>query len=373
MPSWALFLALYVPSPNTTERLYIKTGNITGRWVARTREKAEKQYSIATVVIDSLSQMNLHRSLPRSVAKAEAMGGILFSGFHRVGEDSKANMLAMTTGSSKNKKGRPMQPLIQGLYHNLGWKTVYFHDIINAWRSLRSEGMSHDPWDLTYHNVWDYLKGSHNHQSQLLNVWDLLLAYKDIPSYIHTHITEYVHDNLNMGKNHDADLVALLNDLSAKGALEETFFLLMGDHGFRQGRFPSTNQGTIENNMPGLIIIPPANFAKDHPNLHANMRANADMLTSMFDIHHMLRQVLNSFMSHSSSLLSRFSPWRATRKRCPLSTPHLRAPVPLSLAPSAQGAALRQVCPCNTAAALRAMLPFSPHSWRVWPGPPSTI
>ena len=44
--------------------------------------------------------------------------------------------------------------------------------------------------------------------------------------------------------------------------------------------------------MPGLIVIPPINFARDYPHLHANLKANTNKLTSMFDIHHMLRQVL---------------------------------------------------------------------------------
>ena len=75
-------------------------------------------------------------------------------------------------------------------------------------------------------------------------------------------------------------------------ALEDTFFLLMGDHGYRQGKFAATTQGKIKNNMAGLIVIPPVNFARDLPHLYANLKANTDKLTSMFDIHRMLRQVL---------------------------------------------------------------------------------
>jgi hypothetical protein len=46
------------------------------------------------------------------------------------------------------------------------------------------------------------------------------------------------------------------------GALDDTLVILMGDHGYRFGSFPKTKQGNIENNMPGVVIIPPANLVR---------------------------------------------------------------------------------------------------------------
>ena len=63
-----------------------------------------------------------------------------------------------------------------------------------------------------------------------------------------------------MGKNYDADLAAMLTNLSNDKALDNTFLILMGDHGYRTKGFASLPQGNIENNMPVLLIIPP----KDH-------------------------------------------------------------------------------------------------------------
>jgi hypothetical protein len=285
----------------TTAKPHSKTGKATGQRYRRASKKSGKQnsktnnttgkkYSIANFVIDSLSHMNMYRSLPRSVKQAEAMGGIVFKGHHKVGVNSKPNMMAMISGSSA--AGQTKQPLVTGLYHSLGWNTVYFEDMLHwVGTALRSEGMKPNPWDRVYHDVWFQTKRSANHQNPLHTIRDLLLAYKDVPSFIHSHLSEYIHDSLNMGKNYDADLLAMLTNLSDTGALKDTFFLLMGDHGYRQGKFAATTQGKIENNMPGLIIIPPVNFARDHPHLHANLKANTDKLTSMFDIHHMLRQV----------------------------------------------------------------------------------
>ena len=51
-------------------------------------------------------------------------------------------------------------------------------------------------------------------------------------------------------------------------------------------------QGKIENNMPALLIIPPKDLAAKHPDWLKNLKANADVLTSHWDIHHMFRDIL---------------------------------------------------------------------------------
>ena len=86
----------------------------------------------------------------------------------------------------------------------------------------------------------------------------------------------------------------LLNSVAAAGALNTTFFLLMGDHGFRMGetKFQSTEQGIIENNMPGLVVIPPTTFVRKHEDMMVNLKANTKVLTSHYDLHHTLRHIL---------------------------------------------------------------------------------
>ena len=95
-----------------------------------------------------------------------------------------------------------------------------------------------------------------------------------------------------MAKNYDADLAVMLTNLSNEKALEDTFLLLMGDHGYRTQGFANLPQGEIENNMPGLLIIPPKDLAVEHPDWLKNLKANADVLTSHWDIHHMFRDIL---------------------------------------------------------------------------------
>ena len=260
------------------------------------RKITGKRYSITNFIIDSMSQMNLHRSLPKSRDQALAMGGILLTGHHKVGHNSIPNIMAMMSGSTY--KGwdwkEPLKnPLIIGMFRDWGWTTVYFEDMLHwVGNAMKFDWKTANPWTMTYNDIWWYLKSTVNHNNPIYTIWDMCLIYKDSPSFLHIHLSEVGHDSLNMMKNYDADVAAMLTNLSNENALDDTFFILMGDHGYRQGSFARLEQGIIENNMPGIIIIPPKNFSLDHPDWLKNLKANADVLTSHWDIHHMYRDIL---------------------------------------------------------------------------------
>ena len=266
------------------------------------RKMSGKRYSVTLLIIDSLSQMNIHRSLPKSLAQAEAMGGIMMSGHHKIGENSVPNMMGMMTGdklywtpgwvTSQNKTPETL-PMIIGMFRDWGWSTVYFEDMIHwVGPALKYNVKVANPWTITYNDVWWYLRGSLAHNNPIQTISDMHLAHKELPSFLHIHLSEYLHDNLNMAKNYDADLAAMLNYLVQEKALEDTFVLLMGDHGYRMQGFTNLEQGKIENNMPGLIVIPPRDLQAQHPDWVKNLQANAEVLTSHWDIHHMFRQIL---------------------------------------------------------------------------------
>ena len=42
------------------------------------------RYSIALVILDALSQLNVYRSLPAALAAVEGLGGVLYRGHHKV-------------------------------------------------------------------------------------------------------------------------------------------------------------------------------------------------------------------------------------------------------------------------------------------------
>ena len=71
----------------------------------------------------------------------------------------------------------------------------------------------------------------------------------------------------------------------SSGALEKTFFMLMGDHGFRMDfNFGGTGQGKTEASMPAFALLPPKDFSSLHPD-RAKVRDPAIPLLSLLFAH----------------------------------------------------------------------------------------
>jgi hypothetical protein len=180
------------------------------------------------------------------------------------------------------------------MFHDHGWTTLFLEDYVRWGTGVEYAGTS--PFDLTYKQAYTYLGKSLPQPNPWQVARDFMIGYSRIPTFLHLHVSEISHDDLNLPKVFDQELVNMFNSLVSAGALNETFLILMGDHGFRDTYMPTgfakTEQGIIENNMPGLVVLPPASLARDRPGLLAALQGNAGVLTSQFDLAQLLREVL---------------------------------------------------------------------------------
>jgi hypothetical protein len=99
-----------------------------------------------------------------------------------------------------------------------------------------------------------------------------------------------------------------------KNYLNNTLLILFGDHGLRYGFVRSSVLGRMEERLPFLSFTFPPWFQSSYPQLHANLRRNAEVLTSHFDIHATLRHILTypkepRDLPHGKSLLTNIG-WR---------------------------------------------------------------
>ena len=78
---------------------------------------------------------------------------------------------------------------------------------------------------------------AHTHQFRILR--DLLL-HQEGPIFAYVHLNEYTHNDLTMARHYDKPLKELLTELSKAGGLNDTFFVLLADHGFQRGENPFT-------------------------------------------------------------------------------------------------------------------------------------
>ena len=78
---------------------------------------------------------------------------------------------------------------------------------------------------------------AHTHQFRILR--DLLL-HQEGPVFAYFHLNEYTHNDLPFARHYDNPLKELLTELSKAGGLNDTFFVLLADHGFQRGENPFT-------------------------------------------------------------------------------------------------------------------------------------
>lgn len=105
-------------------------------------------------------------------------------------------------------------------------------------------------------------------------------------------IARLPHNSVDMVQLMDDDLADFMKGLQQKGHLDNTMFVLFGDHGPRISDVRSSIEGKLEERLPFLSITLPRWFKHKHSSLYKAMLDNSNILTSHFDIHATLSHML---------------------------------------------------------------------------------
>lgn len=74
--------------------------------------------------------------------------------------------------------------------------------------------------------------------------------------------------------------------------MRNTAVIFMSDHGMRWGSFRQTYQGRLEDSLPFIFFLFPDWWKQQHPQAWDNLNTNARSLTSPFDLHETLKDIL---------------------------------------------------------------------------------
>ncbi len=101
----------------------------------------------------------------------------------------------------------------------------------------------------------------------------------------------YSHNELNMPSIMDDRIRRFLEDI--KDYLNSTIVVFFSDHGMRFGSIRETYVGWLEERMPFIYFGLPPSFKAVYPQKYENLIANKNRLTSPFDLHATLQDVLH--------------------------------------------------------------------------------
>lgn len=263
-----------------------------------------------------------------------------FLGFNKIGENTQPNMVPALTGKRlfTEQKGMPGEiewlfglqvksdnlQLITKEFLAKGYSTTFNEDRpdISLFNFNQFKGFSRKPTDYYYHSFWQAVQNP----LPLLQkpatfcfrnspVGDIfvditkrqLISMKDKLQFIFAMFNYYSHDNDGARITHADELYRnFFRDMVEGGYLNRTAVIFMSDHGHRFTPMRKTLVGVMEEMNPFLGFWLPDWFYKRHEHIRNSLSTNTKRLTSAFDIHETLLDILNAnYDSSQRSKLSR--------------------------------------------------------------------
>ena len=316
-----------IPHDILSVKCAAEDGNVYSRVILGVKPKPQKTpaedskkglgLNIVMFGFDSVSRLNWRRSLKETYKFfVEDLGAVVLEGYNIVGDGTPQALLPILTGKSeeelpearrgfKNAKSVDDHPWI--------WKDLQKSGYVTQWGedgtafgtfTYRMMGFYNQPVDhymrpfyLAEKRFQGNCFGSvSSHKLQLDYLKEFIDVYgperKKFSFLFHS---DYSHDSSRLLQNADLDLLHQLQWLNETGVMNNSLVILMSDHGARFTNLRSTEQGKYEERLPFFALRLPStrSFQKKFPDVQKHLLENSKLLTTPFDIHETMMDVLN--------------------------------------------------------------------------------
>lgn len=267
---------------------------------------------------DSLSRNAFIRKLPKSYKYlTDTLDAVILQGYNIVGDGTPQALIPLLTGKTelelpdtrkrlKNTQFVNSYPFIWNDYKEVGYVTAFLEDIPDVGTfTYRLNGFKEVP---THHYMRPYYLANLGEQNKwpklctgeiprhkvMMNVIkDFFTVYHAKPKFLFGFHGELSHDDYNLIGVADNDFLELLTDLNDSGALNNTILIVMADHGHRFADVRNTIQGKQEERLPFFSFTFPQWFKHKYADAYRNIKSNENKLTTPFDVHKTLKDVLD--------------------------------------------------------------------------------
>ncbi|KAL1430634.1 hypothetical protein MTO96_014828 [Rhipicephalus appendiculatus] len=113
------------------------------------------------------------------------------------------------------------------------------------------------------------------------------------PFFAFAWFIDITHERLNNAAYADEPFRQMLEALHASGALNHTVLAFFSDHGLRKGDIRATYIGRLEDIQPFAFLVFPPWFLEKNPEAARSLRVNQHRLTTPFDLHATLVELLD--------------------------------------------------------------------------------
>ncbi|XP_017879646.1 uncharacterized protein LOC108624680 isoform X2 [Ceratina calcarata] len=296
------------------------------------KKKKTDYLNVLIIGIDSVSRNNFHRMMPKTVEMLKKYGAVELLGYTKVGENTFPNLVPVYSGLSiseleklcwpKRDKTFDDCPFIWQNFSASGYRTIFAEDAcsISTFNYLK-RGFRDPPTDY-YLRPYCIASEKEIGNTRPLNAmlclgtrkwYDQLLSYAkkaaiqfiDDPYFAISWQTSLTHDYWTYPQWGDQSYADFVAEMFNEKLLEKTVLIFMSDHGMRWGPFRQTYQGRMEDSLPFLFIMAPRWWRAKHEVAWANLRRNTRRLTTPYDLHETLKDLLDYKNLKESSLKNR--------------------------------------------------------------------
>lgn len=265
--------------------------------------------------IDSVSRLNLQRSMPKSFLYLEK-NFIGFRGYNKMDDNTFPNLMAILTGRNMDTLAPNCLAYMTFDNCDIIWKPLQENGFITAFAEdepflntfnyyrkgfvqpptdfyLRSYFLSAYLLPMMYRHLMGVCSGPENTAERILNfAKNFIITFKDNPTFSFFWMNSFSHDDVNLPSSMDDKLIKFF-DTEFEDALNNSVVIFFSDHGFRFGNIRFTYSGWLEERLPFVYFKFPKTFQESHPKFYENFIFNAhNRLTTPYDLHMTLQHLL---------------------------------------------------------------------------------
>ncbi|CRL03323.1 CLUMA_CG016463, isoform A, partial [Clunio marinus] len=332
LPTGIEFILIQCKGSNSKDKKKVKTVYSNAHAIVRRKPQMQKTFdsfktlypdqrplSVLMMGIDSISRLNLIRSMPFTAQHLYDRGWFELKGYNKMDDNTFPNLMAILTGFNRTYAYHacdPKQighldncPFIWKHFQNSGYVTGYAEDeakigtfnyhklgflnqptnhyfrpfSLAAEKYLKIKLKSSLKFCLGFQNYADFI-----YQYAL----DFATAYKDDPFFGLFWSNTFSHNDISDPSSMDERIKSYLEELDNRGVLNTSAVVFFSDHGIRFGPVRQLLTGWFEERLPFIFIWLPEWFKTKHPEIVRSLKINRNRLTNPYDLHMTLKHTL---------------------------------------------------------------------------------
>ncbi|XP_043276465.1 uncharacterized protein [Venturia canescens] len=283
-------------------------------------EKLRDHLSVMFLGVDSISRLHLHRIMPETVKALKSLDAIEFLGYNKVADNTYPNLIPILSGLTAeemesvymhdNKSATfDVCPFLWKNFSESGYRTILGEDAAKLTAFNWQRPGYRDPPTDYYLRPWSVAAENDIANNQRFNAplclggreyLDCLLGY--VSKVAKTFATRRYfgfywqtslgHDDWNLPKLADSGYSRFFQSLRKSTLLDNTVVVVASDHGLRWGAYRQTYQGRMEGSLPFVYFVFPRWWQRKYSLAFDNLRRNTVSLTTPFDLHETLLDIL---------------------------------------------------------------------------------